>query len=75
MRNKNYNEFDIKNKLRKHLQNFEKIKDRYRKLQDKVVDTQKADLMKNRALNAAQISEFQRQADLLDRARNLNKDA
>ncbi len=75
MRNKNYNEFDIKNKLRKHLQNFEKIKDRYRKLQDKVVDTQKADLMKNRALNGAQISEFQRQADLLDRARNLNKDA
>lgn len=41
MRNKNYNEFDIKNKLRKHLENLDKIKERYRKLSDKVIDNQK----------------------------------
>lgn len=41
MRNRNYNEGDIKNKLKNYGDSFNRIKDRYRKLEDKIVGIQK----------------------------------
>ena len=41
MRNKNYDEYDIKTKLKKHSESMEKIKDRFKKLEDRLVDNQK----------------------------------
>jgi|JI102314A1RNA_FD_contig_31_1768016_length_586_multi_2_in_0_out_0_1 hypothetical protein len=52
LRNRNYDEYDIKNKLKKHNESMEKMKDRFRKIQDKAVEAQKAELTKNRSLNS-----------------------
>ena len=45
LRNRNYDEYDIKNKLKKHNESMEKMKDRFRKIQDKAVEAQKAENM------------------------------
>lgn len=36
MKNKNYNEFDIKNKIKKYLENYDRIKERFDMLKDRV---------------------------------------
>lgn len=51
MRNRNYNQDDIKNKLKNYGDGLAKIKDRFRKLEDKIVGVQKEELLKNRSLN------------------------
>lgn len=38
MRNKNYNEYDIKNKLKNYGDSMNKMRDRFRKISEKIVD-------------------------------------
>ena len=73
MRNKNYDEYDVKTKWKKYHDGLDKARERYRKVQDKSVQKQKADLMTNRSLNPGEINDYQRLNDHMDRVNNLHK--
>lgn len=75
MRNKNYDEYDVKTKWKKYQDGLDKARERYRKVQDKSVQKQKAELMTNRSLNPGEINDYQRLNDHMDRVNNLHKEA
>ena len=75
MRNRNYNEDDIKYKLKNYGDSLNKMKDRYKKLSDKIVAVQMQDLTQNRSINPGESDALRLINANAARVDNINREA